>query len=96
MDIKICGVCKYPYNEDACPNPACSANPAIPETVKIEQARRHDQLVQEEAERARIEKIRTDTAKRERRNRARRERHAVMVSMGLKRVRGALGGVYYE
>jgi hypothetical protein len=30
------------------------------------------------------------------RNRARRERHEVMTSMGLKRVKGALGGTYYE
>lgn len=32
----------------------------------------------------------------ERKNAARRERHEVLTSMGLKRVRGALGGVYYE
>jgi hypothetical protein len=31
-----------------------------------------------------------------RRNRNRRTRHAVMTSLGLKRVKGALGGVYYE
>jgi len=30
------------------------------------------------------------------RNKARRERHAVLTDMGLKRVRGAQGGVYYE
>lgn len=30
------------------------------------------------------------------RNAARRERHAAMTSMGLKRVKGALGGTYYE
>lgn len=35
-------------------------------------------------------------AKRERRNRARRDRHAVLTSLGLKRVRGSLGGIYYE
>ncbi len=35
-------------------------------------------------------------AKRAYRNRARRERHATLVSLGLVRVRGALGGVYYE
>lgn len=29
-------------------------------------------------------------------NASRRERHAVLTGMGLKRVRGALGGVYYE
>lgn len=31
-----------------------------------------------------------------RKNRARRERHAALTSLGLKRVKGALGGVYYE
>ena len=30
------------------------------------------------------------------RNRARREQHAALTSLGLKRVKGALGGVYYE
>lgn len=30
------------------------------------------------------------------RNQARRERHAALTDLGLKRVKGALGGVYYE
>lgn len=30
------------------------------------------------------------------RNKARRERHATLTSLGLVRVRGALGGIYYE
>ena|SRR5258708_6745803 len=30
------------------------------------------------------------------RNKARRERHAACTDLGLKRVKGALGGVYYE
>jgi hypothetical protein len=30
------------------------------------------------------------------RNETRRERHATMVSMGLQRVKGSLGGTYYE
>jgi hypothetical protein len=30
------------------------------------------------------------------RNRNRRERHSALTGMGLKRVKGALGGVYYE
>ena len=30
------------------------------------------------------------------RNAARRERHTAMTDLGLKRVKGALGGVYYE
>lgn len=30
------------------------------------------------------------------RNQARRDRHAALVSLGLKRVKGALGGIYYE
>lgn len=34
--------------------------------------------------------------KAEKANKARRDRHAAMTSMGLKRVKGALGGVYYE
>jgi len=34
--------------------------------------------------------------KRSRRNRQRRERHEILISLGLRRVRGALGGVYYE
>ena len=34
--------------------------------------------------------------KRFEKNARRRERHEVLTSMGLKRVRGALGGVYYE
>jgi hypothetical protein len=29
-------------------------------------------------------------------NRAARVRHAIMTDMGLKRVRGSLGGIYYE
>ena len=31
-----------------------------------------------------------------RKNRARRERHQAMLDLGLRRVKGALGGVYYE
>ena len=34
--------------------------------------------------------------KRINRNTLRRERHAVMTSLGMKRVKGSLGGVYYE
>ena len=34
--------------------------------------------------------------KKARRNRQRRERHQVMIDCGLVRVRGELGGVYYE
>jgi len=30
------------------------------------------------------------------RNRNKRERHAALTGLGLKRVKGALGGVYYE
>ena len=30
------------------------------------------------------------------RNRSRRERHGILTSMGLKRVKGNLGGTYYE
>jgi hypothetical protein len=30
------------------------------------------------------------------RNQARRDRHAVLTGLGLKRVKGALGGTYYE
>lgn len=37
-----------------------------------------------------------EKAKRDRRNRERRERNQVMRDLGLKRVRGALGGVYWE
>jgi hypothetical protein len=37
-----------------------------------------------------------DDAKRERKNRARRERHQAMKDLGLTRVRGNLGGTYYE
>lgn len=39
--------------------------------------------------------VRTEAA-RQRRNRNRRERHQAMTDLGLKRVRGNLGGVYYE
>jgi hypothetical protein len=35
-------------------------------------------------------------AKTQRKNRLARERHEAYTSAGLKRVRGALGGVYYE
>ena len=35
-------------------------------------------------------------AGRQRRNRARRERHQALLDLGLKRVRGNLGGTYYE
>lgn len=35
-------------------------------------------------------------ARRGRANRNRRERHAAMTSLGLVRVKGALGGTYYE
>lgn len=34
--------------------------------------------------------------KRKEHNQARRERHAALTGLGLKRVKGALGGVYYE
>lgn len=34
--------------------------------------------------------------KRDRENRARRARHAAYTDLGMVRVRGALGGVYYE
>lgn len=37
-----------------------------------------------------------DRERKDRHNAARRERHAAMTDLGLKRVRGALGGVYYE
>ena len=37
-----------------------------------------------------------DHAKREARNRARLIRHAVLTDLGLKRVKGVLGGTYYE
>jgi len=37
-----------------------------------------------------------DAERREKQNKARRERHEALTSLGLKRVRGALGGVYYE
>lgn len=35
-------------------------------------------------------------ARKDKRNQARRERHQAMLDLGLVRVRGALGGVYYE
>ena len=35
-------------------------------------------------------------ASRLRKNKARRDKHAVLTSLGLKRVKGALGGTYYE
>ena len=35
-------------------------------------------------------------AQRQRHNRNHRERHQAMTDLGLKRVRGSLGGVYYE
>ena len=34
--------------------------------------------------------------KRDRANKTRRERHELLTSLGLKRVKGALGGTYYE
>jgi len=37
-----------------------------------------------------------DAKLREKRNADRRERHQAMTDLGLKRVRGALGGTYYE
>lgn len=37
-----------------------------------------------------------DRARKDRKNFARRERHAMLTDLGLKRVKGALGGVYYE
>jgi len=44
---------------------------------------------------AESEKVLTEVA-RLRRNLARRVRHEAMTSIGLKRVKGALGGTYYE
>lgn len=38
----------------------------------------------------------TEEQKRERRNRIRRERDAALRSLGLTKVRGALGGTYWE
>lgn len=40
--------------------------------------------------------VRADQAKRERKNAARREQDAVCRSLGLVKVRGALGGTYWE
>lgn len=34
--------------------------------------------------------------KKDRKNKARRERHEALLDLGLKRVKGALGSVYYE
>ena len=37
-----------------------------------------------------------EQARKDRKNAARRAKHAAYTSLGLKRVKGALGGVYYE
>lgn len=42
------------------------------------------------------ERLRKAKAKRDRKNQARRERDAIRRDLGLTRVRGALGGVYWE
>ena len=39
---------------------------------------------------------RRERARKDRRNRVRRERREALTSLGLKRVKGAMGGVYYE
>lgn len=44
----------------------------------------------------RCDACKTGEAKWLARNAARRERHAVLTSLGLKRVKGNLGGTYYE
>jgi hypothetical protein len=43
-----------------------------------------------------IEAVPSEEEKRAKRNAARRAKHAAYTSCGMKRVRGALGGVYYE
>lgn len=41
-------------------------------------------------------KARAEYQKQIKRNRNRRERHAILTDIGLKRVKGSLGGIYYE
>jgi hypothetical protein len=64
-------------------------NKKTAEEVELERRFGHELTGFNPAERA--SKIR-----RERANRVRRERHQAMRDLGLVRVRGALGGVYYE
>lgn len=92
QDCKGCG---YPFL-GSCTNPGCLLNTGLSKQTILEMAERYAWAEKEEIERNAIQKIRENLAKNERRNRIRRERHAALVSMGLKRVRGALGGVYYE
>ena len=55
-------------------------------------------LIQEWEQARQIDRLKTLKLAymRARKNFARKEKHAILTSMGLKRVRGALGGVYYE
>jgi len=45
---------------------------------------------------AAIRRVETERCKRDRRNRLRREREQALRDLGLKKVKGALGGTYWE
>jgi len=56
-DVQICPTCTYPFSGDACPNPACAANPDIPDDVKAAQAAKADKARAEQEERDRVDRI---------------------------------------
>jgi hypothetical protein len=84
MKITICEVCGYPTDKPICDNPACTVRGGIPQHI-IDAAKKRDA---EKAERQRIAKIRANVN--------RRAREQAAKDCGLVKVRGALGGIYWE
>jgi len=48
-----CSVCGYPFRGMVCDNPACDANPSVPEEAKAKRRADYERKVAEEAERER-------------------------------------------
>jgi hypothetical protein len=57
----VCEVCNYPahYATDACDNPACMANPSVPEEIKARRRAEQAKRKADEAERARLRALRS-------------------------------------
>lgn len=47
-----CDTCHYPYGGDACPNPACPANPSLDDEHRAAIIARSEQHAADEAERS--------------------------------------------
>ena len=64
--LTICEACSYPYRlcEGSCTNPACDANPRVPEQVKEQRRAARAKRQAEEAARQRIRDIRASIYRR--------------------------------